>query len=636
MPIAIDSEFVPSTNTTPAGQLVSFAAAWRTATGELATRLNAVHEQGLRDAIAGAYDHGAILHTAPADAYVFLRAFPDLLPHIVDAYANDRVFDIATREKLIDIAEGRRFKAGGYDLGALAKRRAGVEVDKNDPWRMRYGELLGLEISQWPRGAQTYALGDPWATLLVFEAQEALRFQHTIDVFADASRQARGHIALYAQTLRGIRTDATLVGELDERLRAELTRHSVICLQHGLAEVGGTKKAPRIVCKKAPATEMLLKHCAAIGVRPHTTKPTKTAPEGNVSLGEDALVAARIPPGHPLDSYRRKGAIESTRTKNIPVLRRPLIRTRYNECVDSGRTSSSGPQGKKKPHEVDPDEWIGTNLQNQNRKGGFRECLIAPPGHVFVISDWSAAELVALAQVQIDLFGSSALGDILRAGRNPHSEFAALEMLAIPLEQFDHKNNKGHADARQGAKAFNFGKPGGMGQKRFIAHALDQYGFIITPERERELDARWHRTLPEMRMLFDYVKSLQGPGGWITIIQPRSGRIRGRCRFTDACNTHFQGLAADAAKLSLWWLWLAEQDPRSPLFGGQPLVRPDGNLPVEGQCLFVHDEHVTVIEASRAEAAKAEQERIMVAAFQHWCPDVPIKVESVISERYTK
>lgn len=254
--------------------------------------------------------------------------------------------------------------------------------------------------------------------------------------------------------------------------------------------------------------------------------------------------------------------------------------------------------------------------------------------HVFIISDWSAAELVALAQVQIDLFGRSALGDMLREGRDPHGEFAA-SMLGIPVEQFD-KRIPEHKNARQAAKPWNFGKPGGMGQKRFIAFALSDYGVVLTPEEERAHTARWHAMFPEMQMFFDYVSSLEGHDGYITIVQPRSGRIRGRLRYPDACNTHFQGLAADAAKLALWWLWRAGVDPSSPLFGGLPVVRADGNVPLTGQCLFVHDENVTAVRREVAEAAKAEQERIMVAAFAHWCPDVPIKVESTIAERYTK
>ena len=31
-----------------------------------------------------------------------------------------------------------------------------------------------------------------------------------------------------------------------------------------------------------------------------------------------------------------------------------------------------------------------------------------------------------------------------------------------------------------------------------------------------------------------------------------SGRVRGGCRFTQMCNTLFQGLAADGAKKALW------------------------------------------------------------------------------------
>ena len=87
---------------------------------------------------------------------------------------------------------------------------------------------------------------------------------------------------------------------------------------------------------------------------------------------------------------------------------------------------------------------------------------------------------------------------------------------------------------------------------------------------------------------------------------------------------------------SLWSLWIAGLDSTSPLFGGLPVVRPDGTVPTMGGVLFVHDEIVTQVPRERAKEALAEQERIMIEAFGRWCPDVPIGVDSYISERYEK
>jgi len=109
-------------------------------------------------------------------------------------------------------------------------------------------------------------------------------------------------------------------------------------------------------------------------------------------------------------------------------------------------------------------------------------------------------------------------------------------------------------------------------------------------------------------------------------------------------------LGSDVAKRAAWLLFRARLDPASPLY----------RCP---QVLFAHDEFVTVVRRGSAhpcpahvldakgkckrcdgggsiwplaEWSLAEQERIMIAASAEWCPDVPIKVESMITDRYKK
>ncbi len=602
MPVALDTETTLATDAEPAPRLVSVAFAWDG--GQL---LSVPSRALLRADVINAFDEGVIMANAPFDVHVLLRQWPDLLPAILDAYWNDRIYDVLTREKLIDIALGQHFKLGKYNLGAVALRRADIELNKEDDYRKNYEALLGLPLEAWPEDAKRYAIDDVVATYEVWQAQEHAR--EGLFTLEEAGRQARKHIALYSHTLRGIHTDQKQVAAVAARLDREIQEHQQACIGLGLLRTGGTKKAPKLV-RNTKLAKQWLEQIAGPGAR----RSEKT---GDISLSADALAAADIPVGHPLDSYRRLGGTTTLRTKNIPPLEQPIVRTRYDELVASGRTSSSAP-----------------NLQNQPRKGGFRECLVAAPGHVFVISDWSGAELVTMAQVELDLFGSSALGDQLRAGINPHDQFAC-DMLGIELAELD-KSIPEHADARQGAKAWQFGKRGGMGEARFIDYALKQYGFRVTPARHRELDALFHRRYPETRMFFKYVSALADHEGYCDIVQPRSGRIRGRLRFPDGCNTHFQGLAADAAGDCLWELWVAGLDSTSPLFGGLPVVRADGRVSDTGGVLFVHDENVTQVRREVADAALVEQERIMIEAFGRWCPDVPITVESHISERYGK
>jgi len=61
------------------------------------------------------------------------------------------------------------------DLGTVAAEYCpGVQLDKSDPYRLRYGELIGLAVTAWPdveQGFWTYAACDPIATLKVAQRQ---------------------------------------------------------------------------------------------------------------------------------------------------------------------------------------------------------------------------------------------------------------------------------------------------------------------------------------------------------------------------------------------------------------------------------------------------------------------------------
>ncbi len=633
MTIAIDCETSLAGNREPIPRLVSLAIA-----NDSGVRLLAGHDPAVREVVAGALATGAVFANAPFDLFVLWRALgPDLWPHIRAALEHGRVFDVLTREKLIDIRDGQHRKRGPYNLGAVAERRAGIKIDKSDPWRRRYGALIGREIRDWPDAALAYAQLDAWATWRTFQEQE----RQGARTFIDAARQARAHFALYAMTLRGVRTDRERVDALDRLLSARIVGLEHRLIAAGLAKYKHKHKRPSPVCRnKAAAQAAMAAWC---------TEPLLTD-KGGIALSKKALEHARVPRGrwdgvlfstpHPLDAYRELGSVRAGYSKNIPVLRHPVIRTRYDELVSSGRTSASG---FKLVHaedaddddddadladfdcELEPgDEWVGTNTQNFGREGGWRECLIPPAGRLFGGTDYGALELVTFAQVQLDMFGRSALADLLRAGKDPHSAFAAEHILRIPYADFD-KRRKDHNEARQLAKAWNFGKPGGMGEQRFIEWAWVTYGIAITPEQHRKIDALYHAAFPEVRMFWARIKSTMQSGqdekGPIyTVTQPRSLRIRGGCRFPDAANTHFQGLGADVAKHAAWLLFCAGLDPASPMYGCE-------------QVLFEHDAFVTALDA---EAQLAEQERIMIAASRDVCPDVPMKVDSWIGERFRK
>lgn len=274
---------------------------------------------------------------------------------------------------------------------------------------------------------------------------------------------------------------------------------------------------------------------------------------------------------------------------------------------------------------------------------------------LFGISDFSMLELVTLAQVEIDVVGRSALADAINREVDVHSLFGA-DMLGIPYESFN-KERPEHKRARQGGKAWNFGKPGRMGQSRFIAWARKAYKVEVTPADDKAHTARWHRRFPEHREYWRWVDQHEGSPyridkygrrqGTYQLTVPRCGLVRGGMGGPDAANCSFQSLGAFVAKRAVWLITRAMLDPSSPLAGAH-------------LSLFVHDENVSAIPApdvrvcescgaagckachglgyrsARVEAAVAEQERLMIEAAAHYCPDVRMGIESIIADRYKK
>jgi len=269
------------------------------------------------------------------------------------------------------------------------------------------------------------------------------------------------------------------------------------------------------------------------------------------------------------------------------------------------------------------------NMQNQPRKPGVRECFIAREGYVWLDVDYKTAELCSLAQVCIDWFGYSDMGDAIRAGRDLHLDFAA-KMARISYDEAKQRLDAGDKmmkTLRQQAKAANFGYPGGMGAKTFVENDRKQpkpVGF--TEDQARDLKYAWMDAYSEMDAYFKTNgKIVQEYGDYATYEQLYSGRLRGGVGYCDGCNTMFQGLTADGAKEALWLVTVdCYTNEKSPLWGSFPII-------------FVHDE--IIVETPEEALRKGAMERLcdlMVQGMQKYTPDVPVGVDPAVIRRWRK
>ena len=304
--------------------------------------------------------------------------------------------------------------------------------------------------------------------------------------------------------------------------------------------------------------------------------PLPRTERGDYSMKESELEPYRDNPF--ISSYLEYKKLEKT-TFFIRKLSGTRVHPRYDLLKNTGRTGCSSP-----------------NIQQLPRDGDIRSMFRAADGNVLLITDYSAIELSTLAQVLYDSFGESVMKDKINEGADLHKYYASV-LFSCTEEEVEKWQ-------RQAAKAANFGFPGGLGIDTFIEFSKG-YGLNISQDEASEMKKTWFEAFPEMRT---YLSNEQGH------VWTRTGRLRADTTFCAEKNTPFQGLAADGAKIALYNL----------MKNGFKLVG------------FVHDEIITEVPKDKIEEMRVLQEQIMVQSMQVVVPDVAIRVDSTVSERYCK
>ncbi len=570
----------------------------------------------------------------PFDLAVTVRACPDLLLKVWQAFDEHRVWDSGHTEKLCDLAEGdlhwqfdkdfvnkKTGKIGGfvkvgYSLADIVKRRFGVVLEK-DLWRLRYGTLADVPCNRWPDGARKYALDDAFWHYQCWDVQA----QEPLLKLVNLTWQTRAAWWLALMEARGFQVDAKQIDTLAQHIIAE---RDIVAAR--LADAGLVKNGKRVL---AAAADRMILVCASRGVEVPRT------PKGKVKLTKETTSDT----GDPLlEQYARFTSLTNMFNGSLVTLQAASragmpIQSRFEVLQDTGRTSCS--TGAKRKKGVDPFE-TGYGLQLQNvRRGlldedgeempGVRECFIPRPGYVLCSIDYGQLELCTWAQACIDLNCGSALADALNGGQDVHCLLGGMligrayeEVLAAK------KKEKWAKDARQMAKCGNFGLPGGLGADGLRAFAKSSYGVILDKEAAVLLKTSWHEMWPEAEKYFHHIHRVVGNCGEGQIRQLRSFRLRGGCSFTEAANGFFQALAADLAKDAGYEVSRAcYAEPRSPLFGSY-IVN------------FVHDELLLELPEARASEAAFEAARIMRDVGARWCPDVPPGCEPALMRRWYK
>ncbi len=540
-------------------------------------------------------------HNLAFDMSVIMCQWPEFIPLVFKAYDENRLYCTEVRARLIDIAMGcheKFYQSDGknhkvkYQLNDLCIRFLEREIKGKGDIQLKFAEVKHLPISQWPEEYKHYSMADAVECLNLGTLQ-----QDFAEYLYDEHRQTKAALGLYLTSAWGLNTNQQRVHALRDSIQSEYDEKAGQLISAGLMRWGGTKKKPKLVRCEDIARE---RYVACGG-----TKKTKG---GAPSLTGEFLKDT----GDPLlITYADVSSLTTQISTQIPALMLGTVEplhTRFITIRTTGRTSSQNP-----------------NVQNQSRKGGFRECFEPRYGNHYYQADYSSFELFCLAQVCINILGGSRLGEMLNAGLDPHCEIAA-KIMGCSYEEAVQLYKAGDEyadDCRQTGKIANFGLPGGLQAPALVEYAKSNYGVEITLEQAHMLKSIWEEAWPEIQLYFQYVKQQTGRRTG-TIVHHYSQRVRGKCIFTQAANTYFQGLAADAAKAAYWLIVKAcYLDTSSPLYGTR-IVN------------FIHDEWIGEAPWSRAPEAAEELSRLMIVGAQPYLPDMHIKAEACVMKFWSK
>lgn len=585
----------------------------------------------LLEIIEDKLEHDTVVcHNAAFDMTVLAHFWPHLLELIYAAYDDVRIECTYVAERLLDIAKGElrppNKTVKPYSLATISKRRRLADIDKGeDTWRMHYKELDGVPISEWPDKAKSYAKDDAVHCYNLRQDQraDAANMGYSMPDFAE---QCASAFALKLVSAWGLRADpertTAYISAAEDALAVHARELGELGLMHVVWDDGvdlfnsdgyGKIKLDRKASSKKVKRmgEIIEAECDRRGVEIPRTEKTGKVKTDKITI-EDYAPDKVVKPWTKFNKAEKKRG-----TFGVTLLRaaEAPLHAFMQSLINSGRTSAS-PAG----------------VHNPPREIGMRECYEPRPGYVYLSCDYDSQEIRTLGECLALIVGPGNSRIVAEYNKDPdfdpHCYMAATAMEHITYEEgraLLKAKDKAFKLKRQDVKIPNFGLPGAMGWRglKGYARGFDQFW---TEEYCRDIIDKWRQTWPEMVHYFNYVRNIIG-GDYGAVGQIRqfgSGRLRGGVKFTDACNTLFQGLAADITKAALWEASKRCYIIRSSALYGSRIVN------------YIHDELLLETPEDRGHDAALELQKLMVEVMERYTPHVPPRASAMLGRVWSK
>lgn len=630
-----------------------------------------------------------------AEAHADNRMICTKLTEILLNTADPRTAGRAAPQRFLKKPGGGYAVAPATSLGGLVINylREDITASKSDVRRISYWDLKDTPVEEWDDADVEYAVKDAIYVVEVFrkQAERAASLSKRLDVnlLSDLPRQTYVEFILNFMGMTvGVGIDPEKVEESSQALLDAQDYHITKALELGLLKAD--EKKYRGYTKSMSVMQTLLEEVETlIGVDMERNTANKDNPKKGIKAGDPTTIKAgeqqlkelyelidNVLNGAGMNFKTRmflsdeelerlaeiqvglqayQGAEKAWKAKSTfvdAIAQAKLnpdnrVRYSYKGLMETGRTSSARP-----------------NMQNLPRTGGVRACIKPREGYIFVQADYSNAELRTLAQTHLFENRQSRLAEryIADPSFDPHA-YMAVEMFnkerGTSLSYDNAKailGDKTHAEykhmkhLRQQSKMANFGYAGGLGIQKFVQYAAAQ-NVKFTEQEAKELKEQWLSVWFEMNEYFNLRSQDTKRAGELSDREleeegkdysssvfnsifkfGKAKRARFLRNYTIACNTPFQGLAADGAKDAI--IMVFEEcffKKESPLYRSIPI-------------LFVHDElcletafpEDTPENRQKATAAALRLAELMELGMANHTPDVPAVAEPCLTTEWTK
>lgn len=426
-----------------------------------------------------------IAHNAVFECGVIIVHYPELAQLVFDALDDGRIYCTKINESLWNI---QREKAlFGLTLAGLVQHYFNTDISAGkgeDAWRMRYSELDGIPISEWPKEAVDYAIDDSIWAFRVYQRQVGI----------NQSLALKSAVYLNLMGAEGFLINQERVELLEKEIWEFLTPRYDFLVAEGFCDYIPRQKQPRKQVKK------LKEYVESLDVAFMYTNKGQIATSGEALASYQTQVDSPI-----LKAFSELSRYEKILTSYIKNLKcaNPKIYSQYSTTLNTGRTSSSGSK-----------LFSSLNIQQIPRavegvSYDVRNCFIPRDGFKICSIDYSGLELCSAAHQLYKTLGYSYMREALNEGDKPtdmHSKLAS-KIKKVPYEEFiAHKKEAEYKDARQKAKPINLGFPGGIGYDT-MRHLMWKDGiktnFQILETAKRKNDLYWYLTnlaAPDIRI----------------------------------------------------------------------------------------------------------------------------------------